>query len=109
MQFQQNTEGKKMWLIITFLAAVTASIAFFKVKNKKLKLDFLALMLWGAFIMVLVDRIIAFFNGEPLIEFSTNGLIENSVLLGIAMILPVILVWIAVVLIKKNQLVFPLK
>ncbi|MFH1895319.1 MAG: hypothetical protein ABIJ74_01915 [archaeon] len=87
-----------MWLIITFIAALTASIAWMKIKNKKFKLGFLALMLWGTFIMVLVDHSIAFLGeGSPFIEFSTDGLISNAGLLGIAMLVPVFIVWLAAV------------
>jgi hypothetical protein len=84
-----------MWLVVSFIAALVATLAFLRLKaaGKKYKLDFLALMLWGTFIMVLVDHSIAFLEGGPFIETTTDGLITSASLLGIAMVVSVLLVW----------------
>ena len=87
-----------MWLIITFVFALIVSLMHFKIKNKKLKLGFLALMIWGTFVMIFVDHVIAFLTeGGNFIEFSTTGLISNSALLGIAMVVPLVLIWVLAV------------
>jgi hypothetical protein len=85
-----------MWLIVTFLATVIAATAFFilKERRQKLKLGLLTLMLGGTTVMVLVDHTIAFLDGEPFIQLTTDGLITSGTMLGIAMIIPIIAVWL---------------
>jgi hypothetical protein len=46
--------------------------------------------------MVLVDHIMAFIKDGTLIELTTDGLIKSGTALGIAMMLPVLLVWMVV-------------
>ena len=83
-----------MWLIVALIAALAATAAYALLKErKKYKLGFLSLMLWGMFLMVLVDRSIAYFEGGQFIEATTDGLVASSALLGIAMLLPVLLIW----------------
>lgn len=84
-----------MWLVITFAAAVTATALHYGVKNlRKYRLDFLALMLWGTFIMVFVDHAMAYAReGGAFITFSTDGLITDSALLGVLMVVPLVAVW----------------
>jgi len=52
-----------MWLITTFITALTATLLWFLLK-KKYKLGFLSLMLWGATIMILVDHILGYEGGK---------------------------------------------
>ena len=80
-----------MWLVTTFLAAVGATLTKF-VLPKDYKLDFLALMLWGAVIMVLIDHMLGYGGGEFL-EKTTDGMIKNGAVLGIAMLVPVFIIW----------------
>ncbi len=83
-----------MWFITTFIAAVVATAALLLVKNKKYKLNLLVLMLWGTFTMVLVDHVLGFLaEGGEFIEFTTDGLISNGTMLGIAMLVPIVIVW----------------
>lgn len=86
-----------MWLVISLAAALAASAACLLLPSARGKrnLGFLALMLWGLAIMVSVDRAISFMQGGPLLEISTPGLIGNGALLGIAMLVPVLLIWAA--------------
>ena len=86
-----------MWLAVSLLAALGASAAYwlFQPLREKYKLGFLALMLWGTALMVAADHFIAFLDGSSFISMSTNGLIENSALLGLAMVAPIFLVWLA--------------
>lgn len=85
-----------MWLVVSFLAALAASAAYFLLpiaKRKQYKLGFLTLMLWGMAIMVFIDHSIAYINGEEFLSLTTGGLIGSSVLLGIAMLIPIFAIW----------------
>jgi hypothetical protein len=88
-----------LWLIIAFVATAIASTLFFSLKSyrNKYKLGLLSLMMLGTFVMVLVDRLLAFFEGEPLIEMTTSGLIGSGANLGIAMLIPILVFWLIMV------------
>ncbi len=86
-----------MWLITTFIAALVMTLLWFLLK-KKYKLGFLSLMLWGATIMILVDHILGY-EGGKFLEAQTDGIINNGVLLGIAMLIPAFLIWLIAILI----------
>jgi len=88
-----------MWLATTSIAAAGATLAKF-VLPKKYKLDFLALMLWGAVIMILVDHIFGY-EGGRFLEQPTDGMIKNGAVLGIAMLIPVFVIWGISLLISK--------
>jgi hypothetical protein len=91
-----------MWLITTAIATIIVSAIYLLLKDqrKKYKLGFLALMLLGTFLMVLVDHLIAFINGEQFIDFTTDGLIGSGILLGIVMLIPIFIIWIISVFIS---------
>jgi hypothetical protein len=93
--------GYVMWLITTLIAAIGATILWY-VAPKIYKLDFLSLILWGASCMILVDHILGFESGS-FFEMETEGLIHNSILLGIIMLIPVIIIWIIIFVIKKPK------
>lgn len=80
-----------MWLVTTSVVAVGATVARF-VLPKAYKLGFLALMLWGAAAMILVDHILGY-EGGAFLEKTTDGMIQNSAALGIAMLVPVLIIW----------------
>ncbi|RLI97498.1 MAG: hypothetical protein DRO99_02930 [Candidatus Aenigmatarchaeota archaeon] len=80
-----------MWLVTTLVAAVGSTSAWLFVP-KKYKLGFLSLMLWGASIMILVDHILGYDGGE-FISMTTEGLITNSAVLGIVMLVPIFAIW----------------
>jgi len=63
-----------MWLVTTSIAAVGATLTKF-VLPKKYRLDLLALMLWGAAVMILIDHILGYEGGEFL-EKITDGMIK---------------------------------
>jgi hypothetical protein len=90
-----------MWLITTFIAAICTSVLWY-VAPKNYKLDLLSLMLWGASFMILVDHIMSYQNGLFL-EMETEGFINNSILLGTLMLVPVCMIWLTVLLIKKPK------
>ncbi len=80
-----------MWLATTSIAAAGATL-FRLVLPKDYKLGFLALMLWGATVMILIDHVLGYEGGE-FFEKTTDGMIKNGVVLGIVMLLPVFLAW----------------
>jgi len=80
-----------MWLITTCIAAIGATAVWF-FAPKKYKLGFLSLMLWGATIMILIDHIIGYDGGE-FIKMTTDGMITNSTVLGIVMLIPIFIIW----------------
>lgn len=80
-----------MWLVTTSIAAAGATLTKF-VLPKNHKLDFLALMLWGATAMILVDHVLGY-EGGKFLEKTTDGMIKNGAMLGIAMLVPVFTIW----------------
>jgi hypothetical protein len=94
-----------MWLVVIFIAFALAAGAYFFFGNyrKKYKLGLLALMLFGAFLMVLIDRTIAFLEGGSFLEATTDGLIASGTLLGMAMLVPIFLIW-ALAVIRQELL-----
>jgi len=80
-----------MWLITSFIAAIAVTAGWI-FAPKKYQLGFLGLMLWGLAIMVLIDHIMGY-QGGPFIEMETNGLITNGTVLGIAMLIPIFIIW----------------
>lgn len=80
-----------MWLITSFIAAVIVT-SLWIFTPKKYQFGYLALMLWGLSIMVLIDHIMGY-EGGAFVEMETTGLIPNGVVLGIVMLIPVIVIW----------------
>jgi len=91
-----------LWLVTTFVAAIIVTILWL-FAPKRYRLDILGLMLWGATIMILVDHVLGYEGGE-FFEMETEGMISNGILLGLVMLLPVFLVWMAYLLfLQKKQ------
>jgi len=88
-----------MWLVTTLIALVAVAAVYWRAKDlRKYRLDLLALMLGGTFVMVLVDHVIGFMEeGGEFIVTETDGLIPNATMLGVAMFIPIFVLWIAVV------------
>jgi len=80
-----------MWLVTTSIAAVGATLGKFIIP-KDYKLGFLALMLWGAAAMILVDHVLGY-EGGAFLEKTTGGIIKNGAMLGIVMLVPVFVTW----------------
>ncbi|MBN2250879.1 MAG: hypothetical protein JW724_02240 [Candidatus Altiarchaeota archaeon] len=80
-----------MWLITTFVAAIIVT-AVWASAPKRYRLDYLALMLWGLGSMILVDHVLGY-EGGPFLEAETDGLIPDGTVLGIAMLIPVFMIW----------------
>lgn len=94
-----------MWLIVTLIATIISGLIYFFLKGqrKRYRLGLLMLMLLGTSLMVLVDHFIAFMEGGDFIETTTDGLITNSTLLGLVMVVAVLIVWAIMVLIKLSS------
>jgi hypothetical protein len=80
-----------MWLATTSIAAASVTLAKF-VLPRDYKLGFLALMLWGAAAMIFVDHLLGY-EGGSFLERTTDGMISNSVTLGVVMLVPVVALW----------------
>ncbi len=80
-----------MWLVTTSVAAAGATVAK-AVLPKDYKLGFLALMLWGAAAMILVDHVLGY-EGGKFLEKATDGMIHNGAMLGVTMLAPVFMIW----------------
>ena len=93
-----------MWLIVSGIAAVNATVLHILLRQyrQRLRLGILALMLWGMFIMVLVDHSAAFMVGEPFIQVTTGGLIASGAVLGMVMLILVIGIWLTVILLSPQ-------
>lgn len=83
-----------------------ATAIYIFVRNPKAyRLDWLCLMLWGLAIMVLVDHSIGFMmEGGEFIEVTTEGLIGNGALLGLAMLMPILVAWEVAALASKRMI-----
>jgi len=97
-----------MLLIVALTSAIIVTAVWWvkqKEKNSgKYRLDLLALMLWGTFIMILVDHTVGFLNGGgEFLEITTDGLITSGTILGIAMLVPVFLIWIIAVFMQTRK------
>ncbi len=91
-----------VWLITTTVAALIVSAIYVVSANpKKYNLHWLAIMLWGASLMMLVDHLWGYDWTSPLLEVTTSGLISDGVLLGIVMLIPVFGIWELSVLVGK--------
>ena len=80
-----------MWLITTIICAILSTALWIFLK-KKYKLGFLSMMLWGASIMIFIDHVLGYEGGE-FIEMTTEGMITNGTVLGIAMVIPLFIIW----------------
>ena len=80
-----------MWLVTTSIAAAGVTLTKL-VLPKNHKLDSLALMLWGAAVMILIDHVSGY-EGGKFFKKTTDGMIRNSAMLGIAMLVPVFVIW----------------
>jgi len=90
-----------MWLITTLVAAIVVTVLFLFTK-RKYNLGFLSLMLWGATLMIFVDHVLGY-EGGNFLEFETDGLITNGFMLGIIMLVPIVILWIATFILRNSE------
>lgn len=90
-----------MWLIIlAFAAAIVTVIWHFRDEEDRYMLKLLCLILWGATIMILVDRVIGYLmNGGEFLELTLD-----AAALGFTMLTAALIVWGIALLIKKPKL-----
>jgi hypothetical protein len=89
-----------MWLVTTTIAAIITTGLWYKFPKYRFEIP--SLMFWGAALMILVDHIFNF-NGDIFIDPITDGLVENSLLLGFYMIIPVVISWLVILIVKKPK------
>jgi peptidoglycan biosynthesis protein MviN/MurJ (putative lipid II flippase) len=92
-----------MWLILTALAAIAATIVWYvNAPSDKYKLGFLSLLFWGATIMWLVDHLMAYLTeGGEFFEFNLD-----ATLLGITVIILALTVWLITLLANDPNKIF---
>jgi len=88
-----------MWLVTTLIATLTVTGAW-AIAPKRYKLGFLSLMLWGLGVMISIDHVLGY-EGGPFLEMETDGLVNSGIVLGIAMLIPVFLIWGVALIIEK--------
>jgi len=89
-----------MWLIMTSLAAIIATIVWYvKAPEDKYKLGLLSLMFWGASLMWLVDHVMAYLTERG--AFFEIDL--DATFLGVAVIILALLVWEIVLLVSDPK------
>lgn len=87
-----------MCLLITVLAAVIATIAWYvKIPNSLNKVGSLCLIYWGASLMWLVDAFFCLAEGEPFLNLSLN-----DALLGFTVVLCGLAAWVIILLKAKR-------
>ena len=86
------------WLILAYAASATTILWYSRAENDVYLFKILALIQWGAAIMGFVDSLVSYFEGEPLLEVT-----EESVLLGLVLLLASILLWELVLFIKDPR------
>ncbi|MEM1506988.1 MAG: hypothetical protein QXU02_01560 [Candidatus Bathyarchaeia archaeon] len=89
-----------MWLIIlAFAAAIATVIWYSKAEEDKYMLKLLCLILWGATIMILVDRVIGYLmNGGEFFELTLD-----AAALGFTMLTAALIVWGIALLVKNPK------
>ncbi|MCF7878501.1 MAG: hypothetical protein K9L95_03430 [Candidatus Omnitrophica bacterium] len=92
-----------MYLIITILAAIVATIIWYvKAPQDEYKLSLLSLILWGAALMWFIDHLVAYLReGGQFLEISLD-----AALLGLFVVIFALLVWEIVLLVSDPKKVF---
>ena len=92
-----------MWLLILCYGAVFATILWYKnAENDQLLFKYLAMILWGASIMFFVDHVYGYLTeGGEFLDISLDATI-----LGFALLLFSLLLWLLILLVKDPRRVF---
>lgn len=89
-----------MWLLILAYAAAIVTLLWYSMAdNDKYMLRLLCLLLWGATIMALIDRVMSYLTES--VKFLE--LTPEAALLGFTMLLAALIVWEVVLLIKDPR------
>ncbi|MDE6034577.1 MAG: hypothetical protein K2G36_01525 [Ruminococcus sp.] len=99
-----------MTLLITIFSAVTATLIWYiREDRKKLKLDTLSLMYWGASLMWLVDAVTEYLEkGTDFFNPSVADMINDS-FLGFSVTAFGLIIWIVNLLISDPKNIFKSK
>ncbi|MBP3238422.1 MAG: hypothetical protein J6M24_04930 [Lachnospiraceae bacterium] len=89
-----------MTLLITVLAAVIATVCWYKDENDSMKLGKLCFMYWGASIMWFVDAVFEY--AELKAEYFNPAPRDmlNDAFLGVSVVVFALIIWIVALLIK---------
>jgi hypothetical protein len=90
-----------MWLVTTLIAAIITTMLWYMLP-KNYRLEIPSIMFWGATLMILTDHILGY-SGGSFLETETEGLVNNSFLLGGLMVIPILLCWCGMVLVAKYR------
>ena len=92
-----------MTLLLTVIAAVTATVIWYVRPQNKMKIGTLCLMYWGASLMWLVDAVVEYI--EVGAEYFTPAAADmlNDAFLGLSVIVLGMVIWLAVLLIKDPE------
>ncbi len=92
-----------MTLLLTVIAAVTATAIWYVRPQSKMKIGTLCLMYWGASLMWLVDAVVEYI--EVGAEYFTPAAADmlNDAFLGLSVIVLGMVIWLAVLLIKDPE------
>lgn len=92
-----------MTLLLTVIAAITATVIWYVRPQSKMKIGTLCLMYWGASLMWLVDAVVEYI--EVGAEYFTPAAADmlNDAFLGLSVIVLGMVIWLAVLLIKDPE------
>ena len=86
-----------MWLVVLVFAAAISTAIWYAFEGKY-KLGTLSLILWGAAIMVFVDHLMGYLEGDAFIEMTAN-----ATLLGIFLVIAALVIWIILLFNSKER------
>ncbi len=82
-----------MWLLILLAASIASTVTYFSKRDSS---RVLILILWGATLMVLVDKLYSYAESGSFIEVS-----EESAYLGLAMLVLALALWALTVSLRR--------
>lgn len=90
-----------MTLLITVFAAVVSTLVWYvSGKARKMKINLLMYMFWGASLMWLVDAVVEYLNAGPaFFKVSAQNMLNDS-FLGMSVVALALTVWVIALLIK---------
>lgn len=90
-----------MTLLITVFAAVVSTLVWYvSEKARKIKINLLMYMFWGASLMWLVDAIVEYLDAGPAFFEATAQAMLNDSFLGLSVVALALTVWVIALLIK---------
>ena len=88
-----------MWLVVLAYGAVIATLLWYsRAEKDEYCFKYLALMLWGATIMVFIDHVFGYINEGSFMEVSTD-----AIALGFSALLGVLVLWLLIIFVKDPR------